>query len=96
MLADAAKIQYCLHSSSIVRKKRELEARLIENLKKYVREFSLLHGDKIIYTHDGDNTKTLFDCDLNNGDKILIQSHPILEKRNFTILNVIPERFNMF
>ena len=67
-------------------RKNKMKERLDEKLKTFVQEFSLLQEEKTIYKFDEakTNTKTLFDHDLKNGDKIMIQSHPMFEKQNYS------------
>ena len=60
---------------------KKVEDHIAEKLKKYVREFSLFHEEIRIYKYDAAdaNSKILSDYGLKNGDKILIQSFPMLE-----------------
>ena len=68
-------------------RKKKIAEILNGKLKKYVREFSLLHDEIVIYEYGATdaNAKKLFNYDLKNGEKILIQSIDMFEKNDYTI-----------
>ena len=73
----------------------QIKKDLDNDLKTFTQKFELFHGYNLIHAWNAkDNSKTLSDHGLTNGDKIMISTHPQFEVENYTF--DVPTASNKF